>query len=133
MPGQGGESQLVTDSYFFDWTHDGRYLIVRTDAGGVRGLYLLPMKDGQQAGKQIFIRRYGEFGFGKTTAGGAFIYPETTTQGGSVDTRRGSGNWIRLGGSVGWEKAELDRKRLHDRASSPDVVARWHSDRVCRR
>lgn len=103
VPSQGGEPQLVADNgpVFDDWTRDGLYLITYTTSGGARALNLLPVNDGRQAGKPVFIR-YGNFGIGRTTANGAFIYTSTPEEGhftawlGKLDSANGSLDWEKL-------------------------------------
>jgi hypothetical protein len=105
MPSQGGEPQLVADrdSHFIDWTRDGRHLIVEVLDGTTDALYLIPIRDGRQAGERTLLR-YGKFGRGRTTASGALIY-ETAPQSGSLETWLGKLDPV--GGAVNWEKLSL--------------------------
>ena len=74
VPSEGGEPQLVSSSgRLMDWTRDGRNLVVDIDRSGSEALYLVPIKDGKQAGDPVFVR-YGSFEMGKITAGGALVY-----------------------------------------------------------
>jgi Tol biopolymer transport system component len=109
MPVQGGEPQLVADrdSHFIDWTRDGRNLIVEVLDGTTDALYLVPIRDGRQAGERILLR-YGKFGRGRTAASGALIY-ETASQSGSLETWLGKLDSV--GGSATWEKLSLTGNR----------------------
>jgi Tol biopolymer transport system component len=116
MPSQGGEPQLIVDQdhpTLFDWTLDGRYLIVEERNDSTEGLYLVPVKDGQQAGKRVLVR-YGEFKDGRTTASGSLIYQADPAIGlftpwlGKLDA---------ASGSLGWEKLNLAGN--HARQLSP--------------
>jgi WD40 repeat protein len=121
MPSEGGEPQLVVDQdhpTLVDWTRDGRYLIVEERHDSTEGLYLVPVKDGQQAGKRVLVR-YGEFMGGHTTGNGSVIYGANPAIGlftpwlGKLDA---------ASGSLDWEKLSLagNGVRLHSPTWSPD-------------
>jgi Tol biopolymer transport system component len=102
VPSQGGEPQLVSDNArLLDWTRDGRYLAIVVDRSGAEALYLLPIKDGRQAGDPVFVR-YGSFMLGRTTVGGALSYISTPPGGGyaawlgALDTDGRLSGWKRL-------------------------------------
>jgi len=109
VPSQGGPPQLVADNArLMDWTRDGRYLaMVSQRSSGPEALYLLPMKDGRQAGDPVFVR-YGSFTFGQTTSDGSLVYQSTPAAGGNaawlgtLDADGRSPDWkpLRLSGSL---------------------------------
>ena len=83
LPVQGGEPHLVYESTpgrgfhdnatLVDWMADGRNLGISDARKGRTALYLLPVRDGAAAGDPVLVR-YGEFGDGYITAGGALVY-----------------------------------------------------------
>jgi len=88
-PVEGGEPHLASErAVLMDWTRDGRYLVVAMDLSGSEALYLAPVKDGKKDGEPVFVR-YGYFGVGHISAGGAFVYP-APAQDGSYDTWLGN-------------------------------------------
>jgi Tol biopolymer transport system component len=112
LPTPGGEPRLVYESDFrtaqlagtrlLDWTADGRYLAIADAPSGKLALYLLPVKNGEAAGKPTFIR-YGEFEApGYTTAAGALVYSAAKPGGlvdvylASLDANGHPGRWQRL-------------------------------------
>lgn len=118
-PSQGGEPQVVCDrARLIDWTRDGRYLIIAGELSGPEALYLLPMKDGRQAGDPVFIR-YGSFRRGRTTPGGALLY-QSTPQGG------GYAAWL---GTLDSGSRLVDWRRLNLRGGSQIAFStRWSPD-----
>ena len=121
MPSQGGEPQLVVDQdhpTLFDWTRDGRYLIVEERNDTTEALYLIPVKDGQQTGKRVLVRN-GEFKGGRTTASGSLIYQADPAVGLFMPWL---GKLDRASGSLAWEKLSLagNSARLHSPTWSPD-------------
>jgi len=102
VPSQGGEPQAVSENArLVDWTRDGRYLAIVSQRSGSEALYLLPIKEGRQAGEPVFVR-YGSFEFGRTTANGALVYQSTSPGGnfatwlGTLDSEGRVGGWKRL-------------------------------------
>ena len=91
-----------------DWTRDGRYLAVSMERSASEALYLLPMKDGKQAGDPVFVR-YGSFEMGRITASGALVYSATPPGGkysswlGTLNSDGHLGGWkpLSLSGSLG--------------------------------
>ena len=86
VPTQGGEPHLLYESSekiweglaftLLDWTADGRYLAVADTPSGKMGLYLLPVKNGEAAGRPVLVR-YGDFERGFTTLAGTLVYRST--------------------------------------------------------
>jgi hypothetical protein len=103
VPSQGGEPKLLADNArLIDWTRDGRYLIIVSERSGSEALYLLPIRDGRQAGDPIFVR-YGSFRFGQTTVEGSLVYQSTPAGGsyqawlGALDSDGRPFDWNHLG------------------------------------
>jgi len=108
MPSEGGEPQLISDEATpcmpFDWTRDGRFLIVDSPSpGGSDAISLLPVKDGRRAGDPILVR-YGSFLSGRTTSTGAFIYHATPQDGQYTPWL---GKMDASGHTVAWERLSL--------------------------
>ena len=120
MPSQGGEPQLVFDNArLLDWTRDGRFLIIVRGLSGSDALYLLPIKDGRQAGDPVFVR-YGSFMYGRTTAAGGALSYYSTPQGGNYAAWLGTLNSDgRLGG---WKRLSLSG------SSGSGLFTRWSPD-----
>ena len=118
VPSQGGEPRRVAENArLVDWTRDGRYLVIASDRSGSDALYLLPMKDGKQAGEAIFIR-YGSIEEGRTAAGGSLVYQSPPPAGGFV-------SWLGTLNSDGrageWKRLSLSGIRFSSQiAWSPD-------------
>ena len=83
LPATGGQPRLlyeepsVATNYdtliLFDWTADGRHLVIALERTGRPALHILPVKNGNAAGPPIFVR-YGHFLSARTTAAGELIY-----------------------------------------------------------
>ena len=134
---QGGEPHLVYDSQsllntsaLLDWTADGRYLAIADTPSGRMGLYLLPVKNGEAAGKPVLVR-YGDFERGCTTLAGTLVY-QSTKPGGqhnvyltSLDADSHPGGWqpmdLRGGSSfVPFPSFSPDTKQIAYVAKDPE-------------
>ena len=82
VPSQGGEARVVYEEplgnssftfRLFDWTANGRYLVISSTRTMRAALYLVPVSDGQPDGTPVFVR-YGRFEYGYITRAGALIY-----------------------------------------------------------
>jgi Tol biopolymer transport system component len=123
MPSQGGEPQLISDNArLMDWTRDGRYLAVSMERSASEALYLLPMKDGKQAGDPVFVR-YGSFEMGRITASGALVY-SATPPGGNYSSWLGTLNSD--GHLSGWKPLSLSGSSSISSAISRNPV--WSPD-----
>ncbi len=106
VPAQGGQPQLVVpeDATLMDWTHDGKYLLIGERRSEALALYAVPIKNGQRAGEQTFIRNVGEMLPGPVTYGGSMVYAVLPA---------GSGEQVSLGvldaeGHLGpWKRLDL--------------------------
>jgi Tol biopolymer transport system component len=134
---QGGEPHLVYDSQsllnnsaLLDWTADGRYLTIADTSSGRMGLYLLPVKDGEAAGKPMLVR-YGDFERGCTTLAGTLVYHSMKPGGQnnvyltSLDVDSHPGGWQRMdlrGGSsfVPFPSFSPDAKQIAYVAKDPE-------------
>jgi serine/threonine protein kinase/Tol biopolymer transport system component len=106
LPVQGGEPHLVTDGpssnfNLFDWTADGRYLVVLSPQFDKPALQLLPVKDGAADGEPILIQP-GRIMAAATTKAGRLIYRRAKPGGfwpvhlASLDEGGRPGNWRKL-------------------------------------
>jgi Tol biopolymer transport system component len=101
-PRQAYESDVITGtSTLLDWTADDRYLAIADTRSGKRGLYLLPVKNGEAVGKPALVR-YGDFERGCTTLAGTLVYDSIKPGGrndvylASLDADSHPGSWQRM-------------------------------------
>ena len=106
LPVQGGEPHLVTEGpspnvNLFDWTADGRYLVVLGPQFDKPALQLLPVKDGAANGEPILIQP-GRVSSAAATKDGRLIYRKAKPGGfwpvhlASMDEAGRPGNWRKL-------------------------------------
>ena len=106
LPVQGGEPHLVTEGpsanlRFFDWTADGRYLVVLGPQFDKPALQLLPVKDGAADGEPILVQS-GRVSSAAVTKDGRLIYQKVKPGGfwpvhlASLDEAGRPGNWRKL-------------------------------------
>ena len=106
LPVQGGEPHLVTEGPYpnvnlFDWTADGRYLVVLSPQFDKPALQILPVKDGAADGEPILIQP-GRLSTASTTKDGRLIYRKAKPGGfwpvhlASMDEAGRPGNWRKL-------------------------------------
>ena len=106
LPVQGGEPRLIVEGSYlnvglFDWTADGRYLVVSSPHLDKAALQLLPVKDGAAAGEPILLQP-GRVIVAATTKAGTLIYKKAKPGGfwgvqlASMDGGGRPGSWRKL-------------------------------------
>jgi WD40 repeat protein len=83
MPVAGGQPQVLYEGptgtreikpqTLFDWTLDGRYLVIAHERAGKAALQILPVRNGKVTGPSVFVM-YGDLLSARTTATGELIY-----------------------------------------------------------
>jgi serine/threonine protein kinase/Tol biopolymer transport system component len=104
LPARGGTPRLIREEpslRLFDWTADGRYLIVSSPRLQKPAMQLLPVNDGAPDGEPALIQA-GDFVAAATTKAGTLIYKKAKTGAfwpvytASLDERGRPGGWRRL-------------------------------------